>query len=56
MDWLQRELPELLAACPLPCIVTCRPTWEGCVACHFLAPARLLQNTAKARTVCADSH
>ncbi len=23
------ELDDLLARCPLPCIVTCRPTWEG---------------------------
>lgn len=27
---LQEDLPQLLAACPLPCIVTCRPAWEGC--------------------------
>ncbi len=28
----QKDLPPLLAACSLPCIVTCRPDWEGCAA------------------------
>jgi hypothetical protein len=36
LDFLQdfepaRDLEALMAACPLPYIVTYRPTWEGCV-------------------------
>ena len=27
----ERDVPLLLAGCPLPAIVTYRPVWEGCV-------------------------